>query len=52
MFMEQDLEPQEHMVQCLEFLAQNSSKRTVVGDGKQSRDFTYVTDVCDAFIRW
>ena len=24
---------------------------TVVGDGKQSRDFAYVTDVCDAFIR-
>ncbi len=35
------------------FLAQKLNKKpyTVVGDGKQSRDFTYVTDVADAFIR-
>lgn len=34
------------------FLAQKLSGRpyTVVGDGKQSRDFTYVSDVVDAFI--
>jgi len=35
------------------FLAQKIAGKnlTVVGDGKQSRDFTYVSDVCDAFIR-
>ena len=35
------------------FLAQkiNGQPFTVVGDGEQSRDFTYVTDVVDAFIR-
>ncbi len=35
------------------FLAQkiNGKPFTVVGDGKQSRDFTFVTDVCDAFVR-
>lgn len=35
------------------FLAQKlaNKKFTVVGDGMQSRDFTYVTDVCDAFIK-
>lgn len=35
------------------FLAQkiNSKSFTVVGDGKQSRDFVFVTDVCDAFIK-
>lgn len=35
------------------FLAQkiNSKPFTVVGDGKQSRDFVFVTDVCDAFIK-
>lgn len=34
------------------FLAQklNSKPYTVVGDGKQTRDFTYVTDVAEAFI--
>lgn len=34
------------------FLAQKLSGRsfTVVGDGKQTRDFTYVTDVADAFL--
>lgn len=34
------------------FLAQKRSGKpfTVVGDGKQTRDFTYVTDVVDAFI--
>ena len=34
------------------FLAQKANGRpfTVVGDGNQSRDFTYVTDVVDAFI--
>ncbi|MBF0455744.1 MAG: SDR family oxidoreductase [Magnetococcales bacterium] len=34
------------------FLAQkiNGKPFTVVGDGSQSRDFTYVTDVADAFI--
>ncbi|MEG3641246.1 SDR family oxidoreductase [Magnetococcus sp. PR-3] len=33
------------------FLAQrlNNKPYTVVGDGQQSRDFTYVTDVCEAF---
>lgn len=33
------------------FLAQlaNSKPFTIVGDGKQKRDFTYVTDVCNAF---
>ena len=33
------------------FLAQklNNKPYTVVGDGKQTRDFTYVTDVADAF---
>lgn len=35
------------------FLAQkiNGKPFTVVGDGKQSRDFVFVTDVCEAFIR-
>jgi UDP-glucose 4-epimerase len=34
------------------FLAQklNGKRFTVVGDGTQTRDFTYVTDVADAFI--
>ncbi len=34
------------------FLAQKIAGKpyTVVGDGKQTRDFTYVTDVADAFI--
>jgi len=34
------------------FLAQKIHGRpfTVVGDGRQTRDFTYVTDVVDAFI--
>ena len=34
------------------FLAQKLNNRpfTVVGDGEQTRDFTYVTDVADAFI--
>lgn len=33
------------------FLAQKLAKKpfTVVGDGKQTRDFTYVTDIVDAF---
>ncbi|MDE3155563.1 MAG: SDR family oxidoreductase [Acidobacteriota bacterium] len=35
------------------FLAQKLAGRpfTVVGDGTQTRDFTYVTDVADAFVR-
>jgi UDP-glucose 4-epimerase len=35
------------------FLAQKLAGKpfTVVGDGRQSRDFTYVTDVVDAFLR-
>lgn len=35
------------------FLAQklNGKPFTVVGDGKQTRDFTYVTDVAEAFLR-
>lgn len=35
------------------FLAQlaHGLPLTVVGDGTQERDFTYVTDVCDAFVR-
>lgn len=35
------------------FLAQKLAGRpfTVVGDGTQSRDFTYVTDVADAFVQ-
>lgn len=35
------------------FLAQkiNDKPFTVVGDGKQSRDFVFVTDVCDAFVK-
>lgn len=34
------------------FLAQKINKKpyTVVGDGKQTRDFTYVSDVCEALI--
>jgi len=34
------------------FLAQRLNRRpfTVVGDGKQTRDFTYVTDVAEAFL--
>lgn len=34
------------------FLAQKINKQpfTVVGDGKQTRDFTYVTDIADAFV--
>jgi UDP-glucose 4-epimerase len=35
------------------FLAQKLAGQpfTVVGDGSQTRDFTFVTDVCDAFVR-
>lgn len=35
------------------FLAQmaNGQPLTIVGDGTQSRDFTYVTDVVDAFVK-
>ncbi len=35
------------------FLAQKLAERpfTVVGDGKQTRDFTYVTDIAGAFIK-
>jgi UDP-glucose 4-epimerase len=35
------------------FLAQKLAKKpfTVVGDGTQTRDFTFVTDVVDAFVR-
>ncbi|MCX6813456.1 MAG: GDP-mannose 4,6-dehydratase [Candidatus Azambacteria bacterium] len=35
------------------FLSQkiNGKPFTVVGDGRQSRDFVFVTDVCDAFIK-
>lgn len=35
------------------FLAQkiNQKPLTVVGNGLQSRDFVYVTDVCDAFVK-
>ncbi|HEY4495154.1 MAG TPA: SDR family NAD(P)-dependent oxidoreductase [Candidatus Paceibacterota bacterium] len=35
------------------FLAQkiNGKPFTIIGDGKQSRDFVFVTDVCDAFIK-
>lgn len=35
------------------FLAQKINGRpfTVVGDGLQSRDFTFVSDVCDAFVK-
>ena len=35
------------------FLAQKLAGKpfTVVGDGKQTRDFTFVTDVADAFVR-
>lgn len=35
------------------FLAQRCAGKplTIVGDGKQTRDFTYVTDVVDAFVR-
>jgi UDP-glucose 4-epimerase len=35
------------------FLAQKLAGRpfTIVGDGKQSRDFTFVTDVVDAYLR-
>ena len=35
------------------FLAQkiNGKPFTVVGDGLQSRDFVFVTDVCDAFVK-
>ncbi len=35
------------------FLAQkiNGHPFTVVGDGRQSRDFVFVSDVCDAFIK-
>jgi len=35
------------------FLAQKINKKpyTVVGDGKQTRDFTYVTDVVEAFFK-
>ena len=35
------------------FLAQKLAGKpfTIVGDGKQTRDFTYVTDVADAFLK-
>ena len=35
------------------FLAQKLAKKpyTVVGDGKQTRDFTFVTDVVDAYVK-
>ena len=43
----------ELMGQCLEFFWHkklNNQPFTVVGDGEQNRDFTYVTDVADAFV--
>ena len=51
--MDQELEHLEHMVQFLEFLAQKLAGKpfTVVGDGNQTRDFTYVLDVVDAFYK-
>ena len=35
------------------FLTQKLNKKpyTIVGDGSQSRDFTYVTDVVEAFLK-
>lgn len=35
------------------FLSQlaNGQPVTIVGDGEQKRDFTFVTDVCDAFVK-
>ena len=41
------------MVQCLSFLAQKlaNAPLTIVGNGKQTRDFTYVSDVVEAFIK-
>ena len=52
--MVQEPELQELMEQFLEFfLAQKFSNKplTVVGSGKQRRDFTYVSDVIDAIIK-
>ena len=46
-------ELQEHMGLFLGFLAQKLAKKplTIVGDGNQKRDFTYVSDVVDSFVK-
>ena len=51
--MDQELEHLEHMVQFLEFFSSKLAGKpfTVVGDGNQTRDFTYVLDVVDAFYK-
>ena len=51
MFMEQDQEQTQHMGLHWGFLKQKFSNKpfTIVGNGKQKRDFIYVTDVCNAF---
>ena len=53
MYMEQDLEHQELMVLAFEFFKTKLARApfTVVGSGKQTRDFTYVTDVVSALIK-
>ena len=53
MFMEQDQERTQLMAALGVFMRQKIANKnfTVVGDGKQKRDFIHVKDVCDAIIK-
>ena len=49
-----ELEHQEHTGQFLvSFLAQKLARKpfTIVGNGKQTRDFTFVSDIVNAMIK-
>ena len=47
------LEHQEHTEQMFGVLAQKIANKpfTIVGSGSQTRDFTYVSDIVNAFVR-
>ena len=50
--MVQDQGHREHMELCSSFFSSKIKKPlTVVGDGKQKRDFTYISDAIEAFFK-